>query len=249
MSLETINFKRLALTDGDQLLDLGCGEGRHSISAYLLKNVSAIGLDLSINDLNTAKQRFADFQQPNQPDRDLSFISGNGQALPFADHQFDKVICSEVLEHIHDYPGVLAEIKRVLKPGGILGISVPRFFPEWVCWMLSKAYHEVEGGHVRIFNARKLQSQIESIGFAKFDKHYAHSLHVPYWWLKCLFWQEGDPQAENWIVKQYHRFLVWDLMKQPWITGITDSLLNPILGKSVVMYFVHRERTSEGSPA
>ena len=68
MSLETINFKRLALTDGDQLLDLGCGEGRHSISAYLLKNVSAIGLDLSINDLNTAKQRFADFHQPDQPD-------------------------------------------------------------------------------------------------------------------------------------------------------------------------------------
>jgi hypothetical protein len=72
---------------------------------------------------------------------------------------------------------------------------------------------------------------------------------VPYWWLKCLFWQEDDPQAENWIVKQYHRFLVWDLMKQPWITRIADSLLNPILGKSVVMYFVHQERKSEGSPA
>jgi SAM-dependent methyltransferase len=241
MSLETINFARLSLADGDQLLDVGCGEGRHSITAYLLKKVSTIGLDLSLKDLSTAQQRYTDFHQPEQTDKNLCFISGRGQELPFADHQFDKVICSEVLEHIHDYHSVLNEIKRVLKPGGILGISVPRYFPEWVCWMLSAAYHEVEGGHVRIFNARKLQVSIEALGFQRYDKHHAHALHVPYWWLKCLFWQEANPDAENWIIRQYHRFLVWDLMKKPWITRLAERLLNPIIGKSVVMYFVHLE--------
>jgi len=57
---------------------------------------------------------------------------------------------------------------------------------------------------------------------------------VPYWWLKCLFWRSD---AEPWPVRFYHRLLVWDLMKRPWITRAIDTLLNPVMGKSVVLYF------------
>ena len=60
---------------------------------------------------------------------------------------------------------------------------------------------------------------------------------MPYWWLKCLFWREpGQPDAR--IVQWYHRFLTWDLMKKPVLTAWLDRLLNPLMGKSVVMYFV-----------
>lgn len=244
MSLETVDFERLNLAAGDKILDLGCGEGRHAITAYLHEAVTVIGMDLSFDDLTTARQRYGQFRDDDDATRTVDFILANGHSLPFPDGSFDKVICAEVLEHIHDYESVLGEIHRVLKPGGTLAVSVPRFGPEWLCWRLSDDYHQVEGGHVRIFKARELRRSIESsrpppsgpgrLSFA--SKHFAHGLHSPYWWLRCLFWRQGD---SVWPVRLYHRFLVWDLMQKPPITRALEWLLNPIIGKSVVMYF-HR---------
>lgn len=237
MSLQTVNFDTLRLQDKDRILDLGCGEGRHAITAYMLKNVESVGIDLSLDDLQTTVQRFGEFSDPDNTQKSLLISVANGYNLPFADQTFDKVICSEVLEHIPNYKAVLEEIERVLKPGGVLALSVPRFFPEWVCWQLSDAYHEVEGGHIRIFNANRLRSDVEDCGFVHYQRHHAHSLHVPYWWLKCIFWRE-EGEDEAYPVKRYHDFLVWDLMQQPKLTFWLDKVLNPILGKSVVMYFV-----------
>jgi len=239
MSLETINFDLLGLRPGDRVLDLGCGEGRHSISAYLLYPIDIVGVDLSEEDLLTAKTRLHEFTQGNiQEDKSCQFIRASGLELPFDDASFDKVICAEVLEHIADYPAMLKEIRRVLKPGGSFAASVPRFFPEWICWRLSDEYHEVEGGHLRIFTASELRQAIEKLHMKRYARHWAHSLHVPYWWLRCLFWDTG-PEAK--LVKAYHRFLVWDLMQKPPITRLLDKLLNPLMGKSIVMYFVNEQ--------
>ncbi|NIN59589.1 MAG: SAM-dependent methyltransferase, partial [Xanthomonadales bacterium] len=54
MSLETVDFERLSLASGDTVLDLGCGEGRHAITAYLDEAVTAVAMDLSFEDLTTA---------------------------------------------------------------------------------------------------------------------------------------------------------------------------------------------------
>ena len=245
--MQTINFDELDLRSGETLLDLGCGEGRHAITAYMLEDIHAVGIDLSHKDLQTTRTRFKEFEDPSLKEKTLNISVANGAYLPFPDAHFDKVICSEVLEHIPDYRPVLAEINRVLKVGGIFAASVPRYFPEWICWQLSDAYHEVEGGHVRIFNAGHLKGDITETGMVFFKRHHAHSLHVPYWWLKCLFWKEPG-EAEASIVKAYHRFLVWDLMKQPKITKFLDWILNPIMGKSVVMYFVKTAPQPELSP-
>ena len=237
MSLETIDFNRLNLRSGDRILDLGCGEGRHAISAYLLADVEVYGIDLSATDLATAHTRLQEFAHtPENANHRCTFIRASGLKLPFADNSFDKAICAEVLEHIPNYQGMLLEIRRVLKPGGIFAASVPRFFPEWVCWKLSDAYHEVEGGHVRIFTSSELRRAIETLRMRRFARHWAHSLHVPYWWLRCLFWSSGEDTT---AVRTYHRFLVWDLMQKPALTRWLDRLLNPIMGKSVVMYFVN----------
>lgn len=239
MSLETINFELFGLRAGDRVLDVGCGEGRHTISAFLVSDVDVIGLDLSKRDLITAQSRLLQFTNGAlDPAKSCHFLQSSGLALPFADNSFDKVICAEVLEHIPDYTAMLKEIRRVLKPGGSFAASVPRFFPEWVCWRLSDAYHEVEGGHVRIFTARELRGAIEALHMKRYARHWAHSLHVPYWWLRCLFWETG---TEAKLPRSYHRLLVWDLMQKPWITHALDRLLNPIMGKSIVMYFVNEQ--------
>lgn len=231
----TIDFEKFGIEDGDRILDLGCGVGRHVITSYTLKNIQAVGLDLCHKDLLTAQTRFTEeFEEPQNSGKSFGLTVGNAMSLPFADDSFDKVICSEVLEHIPEYHSVLKEIRRVLKPGGIFAASVPRFFPEWICWKLSKEYHNEEGGHIRIFNTEELRSAIEAQGLACFGKHGAHALHVPYWWLQCLFWSN---RKKSKIIKAYHRLLVWDLLKKPWITQTLDWLLNPVLGKSVVMYF------------
>jgi len=232
--MQTVDFTHFELTSGDRVLDLGCGEGRHAIAVYLESDVHSIGVDLSLQDLARAREKFADFEHAKDTGRELSLMSADALSLPFANDTFDKIICSEVLEHIPDYESVLLEIQRILKPGGLLCVSVPRRWPEKICWWLSEEYHLVPGGHVRIFDAGELRNQIEAQGFNRYHRHWAHGLHSPYWWLQCLFW---DTRESNWLVKQYHRFLVWDLMEKPTFTRVLERALDPLVGKSIVMYF------------
>lgn len=237
--MQTINFKRLGVTRGERILDLGCGEGRHVIALACEPEVAAVGIDLGYDDLATAKSRMADCEAFRHPDSTFLIAQSDGLKLPFDDASFDRVIISEVLEHIPDWEGMLAEAKRVLKPAGHLAVSVPRAWPERICWWLSEGYHSVPGGHIRIFNANELSNKVCETGFRRYARHYAHALHVPYWWLKCLFWSRNE---DAWAVKMYHRLLVWDLMKRPLITRIIEKALNPIMGKSVVFYFIKESK-------
>ena len=111
-------------------------------------------------------------------------------------------------------------------------VTVPRRWPEQVCWALSAAYHEVEGGHVRIYRASELRASLEEAGLEFLGSHHAHALHAPYWWLKCAVGVEKDTAT----TRAYHRLLVWDMMSRPALTRVSERLLNPVLGKSVVLY-------------
>jgi ubiquinone/menaquinone biosynthesis C-methylase UbiE len=236
--MQTVDFKHFKLEKGDKVLDLGCGEGRHVYAAYAEQDVQVVGVDLCLKDLQTAKERYEPYIDQENSNKQFALINGNALQLPFADNTFDKIICSEVLEHIPDYEGVLKEIKRILKPNGLFAASVPRFWPEWLCWHFSDEYHENEGGHIRIFLESQLRRKIENQGFRFYRKHWAHALHSPYWWMQCMDWQNKENNA--WV-KSYHKLLVWDLMEKPWITRASEKVLNPIMGKSVVMYFENLE--------
>ncbi len=235
--MRTIKVETLPLRDGDTVLDLGCGHGRHMHALYYAKRLHAVGVDLGFEDLKITRKGFEenpDLEENSR--RTYSLVQADAGVLPFPDATFDTVVCSEVLEHIPDYETVLEQIFRVLKPGGTLAVSVPRSWPEWICWKLSpEGYANDPGGHVRIFNAAELRCQIERRGLRFLRKHWAHGLHSPYWWLQCLNWEKRD---RSWLVKAYHRFLVWDITKQPFLTRVMEAISNPIMGKSVVMYFV-----------
>ena len=158
--MQTINFDKLNIDVGDIVLDIGCGEGRHSISLHVDKQVNAVGMDLSMEDMKIAKNRIKDFSIPNSNKSSCVFALGDINSLPFKDNAYDAVVCSEVLEHLEFLEKGVSEIVRVLKPGGILAVSVPRYLPELICWKLSPEYSNTPGGHVRIFKQRELKQLI-----------------------------------------------------------------------------------------
>ncbi len=230
----TVDFSRLALSPGDRILDIGCGSGRHTCGAYQLKGVRVTGADLNPDDLVQTRERL------NFHDRlgahgggSWNLSAADVTCLPFPDDCFDTVICSEVLEHIPDDEPAIAEIVRVLKPGKPLVVSVPRYFPERICWALSDDYFNANQGHVRIYRKDELIAALVKAGTRFLYHHYAHSIHTPYWWLKCAVGPTCDDAPG---VQLYHRLLTWDIMEKPWITGMIDRLFNPILGKSSVLY-------------
>lgn len=235
--MQTVDRHFLPLAPGQRVLDLGCGEGRHAIAVNAVDGLDVVGVDLSPADLATARERHRDFRGNAADDGAaplFGLLVGDALRLPFADACFDVVICSEVLEHIPDFRAALREIARVLKPGGRLCASVPRPWCERICWRLARDYHQVRGGHLRIFRIPDLRREIEDCGLESYHEHGAHALHSPYWWLQCLFWRSRE---RNWLVRQYHRLLVWDMMSNPAFTRRLERALNPVLGKSVVMYF------------
>ncbi|MFP6664775.1 MAG: methyltransferase domain-containing protein [Deltaproteobacteria bacterium] len=240
----TIELERLHLSPGAKVLDVGCGEGRHIQHTLRYPGVMAIGLDLGEDEVRATRKRLQEMQEidfemggaASNPGPCAS-IRGSSYELPFGDGTFDCVIISEVMEHLEEDERALLEISRVLKPGGTLAVSVPREGPEEICWKLSDEYPAPKsvGGHVRIYRGEQLPEMLERNGYRVVASHYAHALHAPYWWLKCFF---GLDKEDVWPVALYHRLLVWDLMKKPWLTGFVERLLNPLIGKSVVFYAI-----------
>jgi len=169
---------------------------------------------------------------PGGPAAEAATVHGDATAMPFADGEFDRVIAAEVLEHIPADEAAIGEIARVLRPGGLAAVTVPRWWPEKVCWLLSDAYHANEGGHIRIYTRSVLTERLNRAGLQVVGHHYAHALHSPYWWLKCAVGVDRDVAA----VRAYHRMLVWDLMRGPRLTRWSERALNPVLGKSIVLY-------------
>jgi SAM-dependent methyltransferase len=232
----TIDLEKLQLSPGDRILDMGCGEGRHTATVCGSQGVWCVGSDKNFQDLVQTREkldvhrRMGDFSAAG-----ASLAASDIRAIPFQTESFDTVICSEVLEHIDRDKQAVRELLRVLKRGKILAVSVPKFFPEKVCWMLSKAYSSESGGHIRIYRKQALIGMIEGLGARHVKTGYAHSLHVPFWWLKCLV---GNNRQDSALVNLYHRFLVWDLMEKPAVTRTLEKLLDPLFGKSLVLYFV-----------
>jgi SAM-dependent methyltransferase len=230
----TVDFDRLGVQAGDRVLDMGCGAGRHAFELYR-RGTDVIAFDQDADELAGVSDMFAAMRKAGEvPDgADADVKQGDALQLPFADGEFDRVVAAEVLEHIPDDESAIAELVRVLRPGGTIAVTVPRWLPEKVCWALSDEYHEVEGGHVRIYTGDELVGKLERAGLALIGKDHAHALHSPYWWLKCAV---GVDNSDHVLPRTYHRLLVWDIMQRPWLTRTAERLLNPVIGKSMVLY-------------
>ena len=232
----TFDFNRININPGGTMLDLGCGEGRHIFGLMeKFPDLKCIGLDPHIESLDKAFEGLKFLESISNTK--TNFLSGSAYSLPFSDDSFDLVVCSEVLEHLHDYKDAIKEINRVLKPGGQFLASVPAEFPEKICWLLSEAYQNQPGGHLRIFKKNELIKEVAEHNFSFESSQRFHSIHSAYWWLRCLFWKS---QESNIIIKGYKKILERHILKKPFFLDLIDKIFNPILGKSIAFYFVKK---------
>jgi ubiquinone/menaquinone biosynthesis C-methylase UbiE len=234
--LLTVRYDWLGACQGDLLLDLGCGAGRHAFES-LRRGCRVVAFDYSLAELKDVGGMFVALEK--EIDRPWGrCANGDATKLPFPDKTFDRIIAAEVLEHIPADEAAMAELARVLKPGGTIAVTVPAWLPERICWAITDEFHApfVDGGHVRIYSEPELRSKLRGAGLRPGAAHHAHALHSPYWWLKCAV---GPTNDDHPLVRAYHQVLVWDIMQRQPVGTITrwaDRLLNPILGKSLIVY-------------
>lgn len=128
MAREYQILRLLNLQKEDSLLDVGCASG-HQVFAAAPHIQHAVGIDVAEKFIETARQHAQDAGITN-----VEFLCEEGEKIPFPDESFSKIICSEVIEHlIHPEP-LLAEIRRVLKPGGRVVFTVPNLNSRGTIW-------------------------------------------------------------------------------------------------------------------
>lgn len=164
-------IEQLNPTHSEKIIDLGCGTGYY---LFLLSNLpvklNLTGLDNDRRAMQEAKDSLFD--------KDIKFVSGDLHKMPFKDQSFDKAVISEVLEHVEDDEKVLKEIYRILKPKGVLVISVPSInyplFWDPINFLLQHLFntHIKEGffsglwsGHLRLYQLDDLKRKFEKAGF------------------------------------------------------------------------------------
>jgi SAM-dependent methyltransferase len=214
------------------VLDLGAGDGRHSIEASRWPcHVVAVEIDVEV--LKIARgwvPRDGDALGLRGP---IDFILGDAQHLPFRDGAFDKIMCTEVLEHIPDDKQGIRELHRVARPGGHVAVSVPRYWPERVFWTLSWDYWHSPGGHVRQYRPGQMARYLREQGFIIGAVRYRHAFQAGYWFLRCIFGLKNErrllPYTVFRFVNWYHRARIARLEQ-------AEALLNLIMGKDMIHY-------------
>ena len=146
------------LSPGGKVLDLGCGAGK--FTAWLHEaGYDAQGMDLSEAALAKARRTF--------PQAVFSLLKPDG-GIPAEPGTFDAAWTTEVIEHIVDVGSFLAEIHRVLKPGGILILTTPyhgRLKNLLVSLLKFDRHFDPEGPHLRFFDRRGLERCLRRAGF------------------------------------------------------------------------------------
>jgi glycosyltransferase involved in cell wall biosynthesis/ubiquinone/menaquinone biosynthesis C-methylase UbiE len=215
----------LELQDGERVFDCGCGMGFYLKAMGELRRLHSVGLDG-----DTDRLRWA--QRERVP---AALVNGDILQLPFSDAAFDKILMSEVLEHINDDRQALHELYRVLKAGGILALSVPHArYPFWwdpINWLwIALGGQPIRCGpiagiwsnHERLYEPAELAERVCAAGFEveviKEATHYSFPL------IHFLVYGIGKPLIEHNLLppalrKSADRFSG---------TQNSGSLLNPI---------------------
>jgi SAM-dependent methyltransferase len=163
-------FALEALGPPSRVLDLGCGAGWFA-GELAAAGFDVVGVEVAQEPLRRARERFGE----------LEFLRVGERELPFASGSFDGVWLGEVLEHVQDGIGLLAELARVLVPGGRLALSTPDHGRRLRLRLgLSRSaferHFDPRSDHVRFFTAATLTVLLAVSGLEQIEIRRAHGV-------------------------------------------------------------------------
>jgi SAM-dependent methyltransferase len=162
-----------------------------------------------------------------------SVVSGDALRLPFADASFDRLICTEVFEHVPDDSLLLGELARVLRPGGAIAVSVPDALSEGLVWRVASIQRVCPGEHVRLYRRGQMKRLLRSHGFDVYARRFRHSLETPYW----LLWMGADNGGlRRRLSATWKGFLDAKAAEDSHLLARIESLGDFVLPKSAVFY-------------
>ncbi len=224
--------------DDDLILDCACGRGFYLNMLRYVSQCRLIGLELDWPVIQKAQQNVGHL--PN-----LLLTNANIYQLPYADNTFDGVILSEILEHVERDVDGLKEVLRVLKPGGVVAVTVPNAnYPFWwdpINRTLENVFHtHIQNGplagiwanHVRLYTAEQLRASVLEAGFAVEEERAFTHYSFPF--IHNLVYGLGKPLLESGALPS----AMANAADRTTFDKNNGSLLNPInLGLKIFNWF------------
>jgi SAM-dependent methyltransferase len=232
--------------EGDLILDAPCGRGFYLNMLRYASQCKVIGLELDWEIISKAKHNVGHL-------RDMMLNNASLYALPYPDNTFDAVIMSEVLEHLDHDVEALQEVYRVLKPGGVVAITVPNVnYPFWwdpINKTLETLFNMrirrgplagIWANHVRLYSRESLLLSVRAAGFT-IEEERAFTHHC-FPFIHNLVYGFGKPLLESGVLPKN----IANAADRTTFNQNNGSLLNPInIGLKVFNYFDRKNVMSE----
>lgn len=229
-NVNNINLNQLKIKKGDKVVDMGCSFGDQALK-IAKEGMIVYGIDKD-------EQAISQFKESAKKENVKCILTvGDIEEMPYADNQFDVVIATEVIEHVHNPEKAIKESIRILRPGGHACISVPTLFSEQVFRFLHPTWIE-DSKHLNFFSKNQILTLLKEAGYV-IERVENHNFEWSIFWLVHSFFRSrfrstGTPTEHRNVSKIY--FKIWAIMRKIKIDSIIIRCGNRIFPKSYYIY-------------
>jgi ubiquinone/menaquinone biosynthesis C-methylase UbiE len=189
-------FRDFPINDTDTVLDVGCGLG-YNLKFCAQYAAKSIGIDI-----DPTRVKATDDLLRNSGIKNFKVITSDGNPLPLDSASVDKIVCTEVLEHVDDPMVSMRELVRVGKPGALYMLSAPGQLSEEILKVVAPRSCFEKPNHIRIFSSESLRKLVEDSGLI-IEHHHFYGFYWTIWhallWMGKVNYEEGThPALDHW---------------------------------------------------